>query len=434
VVERFETQLGNPELVQPGSGSVILGPLSGQPQLFGQYGGALHFGPDGMLYVAVGDRTIDANGQLLTNDFGKLLRMASDGTIPPSNPFAASAIWALGLRVPWRFSFDRASGDIFIADVGNASWEEIDRLPAGVSGANFGWPTTEGPFNAANHPNFTPPFRAIAHPSTPAGFALIGGFVYRGCAIPSRVGRYFFTEFYSARLSSIAASGSPPGITTESCAPPTGQSLDSPCAFGEDNQGELYICDLDGELYKLVPGDFVDCNGNFVDDRCDVSLGTSHDIDGDGVPDECQACPVAATYGTASASSGGCSAAISFSGSPSASLATPFAIDVTSAEANQHGMVLYGIHGPQSVPWHGGAILCIHPPLQRTPLQDAGGTSGQCDGHFTLDWNAFLSSHPTALGFPWHAGQALWAQAAMRDPSSPSSIATSNALAISVCP
>jgi glucose/arabinose dehydrogenase len=161
-------------------------------------GGAIHFGPDGKLYVAVGENANGANSQSLTTRLGKMLRINSDGTIPSDNPFVASttganqAIWAMGLRNPFTFAFQNGTGRMFIDDVGQSTWEEIDD---GIAGSNYGWPTTEG---VANNPNFRDPLFAYPHSGPlPSGIAITGGTFYNpttaAFAAPF-VGDYFFSD------------------------------------------------------------------------------------------------------------------------------------------------------------------------------------------------------------------------------------------------
>jgi glucose/arabinose dehydrogenase len=162
-------------------------------------GGAIHFGPDGMLYVAVGENANGSNSQTLSNRLGKLLRIRSDGTIPTDNPFYLTAsganrsIWALGLRNPYTFNFLPGSSRMFINDVGQATWEEIND---GIAGSNYGWPTTEGP---TTNPNFRSPLYAYGHGSTPTtGCAITGGVFYKPSVAQfpsSYVGDYFFADF-----------------------------------------------------------------------------------------------------------------------------------------------------------------------------------------------------------------------------------------------
>jgi hypothetical protein len=158
-------------------------------------GGAIHFGPDGTLFVAVGENATPSNAQTLTNRLGKILRINPDGSIPTDNPFYAVAtganrsIWALGLRNPFTFAFQPVSGTMFVNDVGQSSWEEINR---GVAGANYGWPATEGP---TGDPRFNSPIHAYTHGE---GCAISGGAFYNPATalFPAQyIGTYFFADF-----------------------------------------------------------------------------------------------------------------------------------------------------------------------------------------------------------------------------------------------
>jgi glucose/arabinose dehydrogenase len=163
--------------------------------------GTMHFGPDGYLYIAVGENAVPENAQSLANPLGKILRIAKDGTIPADNPFydrtlgVARAIWAMGLRNPFSFSFQRGTGRMFINDVGNKTWEEIDD---GIAGANYGWPVTEGP---TSDPRFQAPLYAYRHgPSSETGCAISGGVFYspEEPQFPdSFLGTYLFSDFCS---------------------------------------------------------------------------------------------------------------------------------------------------------------------------------------------------------------------------------------------
>lgn len=178
-----------------------LDPLSGATS---HNGGAIHFGPDGRLYAAVGDNSLGANSQTLGNLHGKMLRINKDGTIPTDNPFYNTAagddraIWALGLRNPFTFAFQPGTGRMFINDVGQDHWEEIND---GIAGANYGWPGTEG--NAGTPPagpgTYRAPLYVYAHGSNPfQGFAITGGAFYNPAVVnfPARyVGGYFFADF-----------------------------------------------------------------------------------------------------------------------------------------------------------------------------------------------------------------------------------------------
>jgi len=161
-------------------------------------GGAIHFGPDGKLYVAVGENANGANSQTLSNRLGKILRINSDGSIPADNPFFNTAaglnksIWSLGLRNPFTFAFQQNTSRMFINDVGQSTWEEIND---GIAGSNYGWPTTEG---VTSDPAFRSPLFAYGHGSTSTtGCAIAGGAFYNPTTVqfPSTyVGKYFFAD------------------------------------------------------------------------------------------------------------------------------------------------------------------------------------------------------------------------------------------------
>lgn len=141
-------------------------------------------------------------------------------------------------------------------------------------------------------------------------------------------------------------------------------------------------------------------------------------------------------YCTAGTTSHGCAATLSASGKPSASAATSFVVAASSVEALKTGLLFYGTSGAIAVPWTFGSTsyLCVAAPRQRTPVQDSGGSAGACDGAYTLDWNAYLAAHPTALGAPFSSGDQVWIQAWFRDPQSPGATSLSNAITATVCP
>jgi hypothetical protein len=214
-------------------------------------------------------------GQRDDTHLGKMLRIDVDGgtpyAIPPSNPFAGPGlpldeIWAKGLRNPYRWSFDRTTGDMYIGDVGQGSWEEVDFQPAfpDSGGQNYGWRLMEGlhcynpPTNCnPGDPFLTLPVHEYSLGGTPC--AVTGGYVYRGNAIPEIQGHYFFADFCSNVIWSFRIVG---GIVTEftdrtaDLAPGGGLAIGSIAGFGEDGAGELYICDrgtgANGEIYRIV--------------------------------------------------------------------------------------------------------------------------------------------------------------------------------------
>jgi len=249
----------------PGSEQVILR----QQQPFPNHnGGGIAFGPDGDLYIALGDGGSGGdpfgNGQSLGTRLAKILRVDVDHpagdkaySVPADNPFvdrpgALPEIWLYGLRNPFRFSFDRATGDLWIGDVGQDKWEEIDVVRAGTGGGeDFGWNITEGnhcykPAEDCDTAGLTPPVSEYGHDE---GCAVIGGDVYRGGAYPILDGAYLFTDSCSGTIWAIPAATA----STEQLAPPVpvGQVAGSPAGFGEDAMGELYIASLDGNVRRI---------------------------------------------------------------------------------------------------------------------------------------------------------------------------------------
>jgi glucose/arabinose dehydrogenase len=226
-------------------------------------GGHLAFGPDGYLYVGLGDGGSagdpNDNAQDLGTLLGKMLRIEprpADGRgygVPGDNPFvgrdgARREIWAFGLRNPWRYSFDRETGDLWIADVGQNAREEIDVQPQGSAGGeNYGWDAFEGSLP------FEPPFlQRTVGPVYDYGQALggtvIGGFVYRGSAIPALHGAYLFGDLFNPRIQVLVpATRGFRHIELD-------VRVDNLASFGEDQAGELYLMSLDGPVYRLAPG------------------------------------------------------------------------------------------------------------------------------------------------------------------------------------
>jgi glucose/arabinose dehydrogenase len=226
-------------------------------------GGEVIFGPDGDLYVGLGDGGSGGdplgNGQSLSTLLGKILRISprTEGVrpyvIPAGNPFARTPgdrpeIWAYGLRNPWRFSFDRQTGDLWIGDVGQSAWEEVDRQPADTpGGVNYGWNVMEGDHPYAGGPTqgLEPP--VWEYPHTQGRCVVTGGFVYRGTDIPELAGWYVFGDFCDGRLEAIRIHA---GNVEHRYLGPTVPNLSS---FGEDASGELYAMSLSGPVYRLVP-------------------------------------------------------------------------------------------------------------------------------------------------------------------------------------
>ncbi len=239
-------------------------------------GGMLAFGPDGFLYVGIGDEgganDVRRNGQDRTTLFGSILRLdvdaVDDDFAAAGNPFSLPTglpqIWAFGLRNPWRFSFDRVTNDMFIADVGQRDWEEIDVIPAGTSGQNFGWRGYEGNevFRAEELPLVTPhvpPIDVTPHSNDPHlgnARSITGGYVYRGSAIPGLQGFYLFADYDTDRVAALKyCEGTAQFRQEVEDLGPNVAGGNGPSSFGEDADGELYILHLDsGQVRKIVPG------------------------------------------------------------------------------------------------------------------------------------------------------------------------------------
>ncbi|MFT5422850.1 MAG: glucose/arabinose dehydrogenase [Phycisphaerales bacterium] len=308
------TTLGDPatsNIADPTSARQILS--FSQPQT-NHNGGWLGFGPnDGYLYIASGDgggggdddaghNSEIGNGQSLFTLLGKMLRIDIDTDgfpadtarnygIPPSNPFTAplaalDEIWAYGLRNPWRPSFDRDTGDLYIADVGQSTREEVNvQLAASPGGENYGWRCKEGEldFNTTNcFGTFTDPIHNYTHN---AGCSITGGYVYRGCAIPELNGWYLFGDYCNGTVWALTTDGvSRTGfqILSDQDRFSTFSSLAS---FGEDANGELYIVQQgSGQVHRAVPEAPIDTNDNGVPDSCEQPPCPA-DLNGDGILD-----------------------------------------------------------------------------------------------------------------------------------------------------
>ncbi len=274
-VSRFSRSSANPNAADPNSELILL--EFNQP-FTNHNGGQLHFGPDGYLYIATGDGGSggdpQANAQNNSVLLGKLLRIDVDGTtgagpdcgassgnnyrIPADNPLADGSggscdeIWATGLRNPWRFSFDRLTDDLWIADVGQNRFEEIDFARADSNGGeNYGWRCYEGTtaYNSSNCQAASSYVAPIHTYNRNAGdCSITGGYVYRGNSYPNLNGHYFFSDFCNKSIRSI--SGAPESTTIHNWSAPGGGS--NPITFGEDVNGELYISYNTGEIYRIT--------------------------------------------------------------------------------------------------------------------------------------------------------------------------------------
>ncbi len=333
VIARYRA-LGDPATAttaDPDSRQVVL--TFSQP-FTNHNGGWIGFGQDGYLYISSGDggaaNDPQGNGQNRLTLLGKLLRIDVDGpdnipgnedddqfpadpnkhyTIPTGNPYngmpavGLPEIWAYGLRNPWQCDVDPATGDIFIADVGQDRWEEINFQPytgnllpgqeGYQGGKNYGWRCYEGdatfitsgcqpmdtmtfPFLVYGHTQSVPPTNAV-------GCSITGGIVYRGCGIPELQGTYFFADYCSNRAFSLRYDGTTITDFRERTAELRSitPAYSGPVSFGRDARGEMYICSqLNGSVYKVIAADpYYDLNGDFIPDAC-VSCSADWDANG----------------------------------------------------------------------------------------------------------------------------------------------------------
>ncbi len=316
VVVEFRAGI-DPDVADAASGRLVLRIPS---SISNHNAGWMGFGPDGLLYIASGERGSSPNAQVLTSNLrGKILRLDVNGPdgdpgtsdddgfpgdadknyqIPASNPFAGCGadgeILLYGLRNPWRCSFDRLTNEFWIGDVGDGTPGEIDvvRFPQDA-GKNLRWPCREG---LATHAGTcsVPPVPCVDHgaldpvvSTTPWGCSLTGGYVYRGCDIPELRGTYIYSDYCEAWVRGLRLEG---GVVSKDMdfgvAPLAGLS-----SLGEDSQGELYFMSIPGpagEVYKLVPTHVHDCNANGISDACEGLTVCESDLDdgsGTGHPD-----------------------------------------------------------------------------------------------------------------------------------------------------
>jgi glucose/arabinose dehydrogenase len=275
VIERYSVDPNNPDLALPGSALKII--EIDQP-FSNHNGGWIAFGPDGYLYVAMGDggsggdpgNRAQSGGELL----GKMLRLDVDNPsgglnygIPPSNPFVndpnvLDEIWALGLRNPWRNDFDNLTGDLWIADVGQGTWEEINFEAAGSGGNNYGWRIMEGahcynPSSGCNQTGLVLPIQEYSHGGSPFRCSISGGAIYRGSLMADMAARYFYSDYCSGQTWSFRNQGGAVADFAEhtnELLTPQGSTLASLVAFGEDADGEVYIISQSPDvIYRIIP-------------------------------------------------------------------------------------------------------------------------------------------------------------------------------------
>ncbi len=309
ILARFQVS-ADPDVADPKSLAIVL--RVPQPNIQ-HNSGWIGFSPiDGYLYVTKGDGAgggldPDDDAQNLESWLGKIYRIDVSGddfpadpernyAIPPDNPFVdhpgLDEIWAWGLRNPWRCSFDKANGNFYVADVGSVLREEVSfQRWDSTGGENYGWDCREGTMCTSEKTCICED-EMLVDPLFEyerlegQGAAIIGGYVYRGCAIPELTGMYIFSDY--AGRSWALDHNEDELIEAVELTDQFGPLV--PISLGEDSLGELYLCTLANQVLRIVsatPPD-PDCNRNGVSDDCDISSGDSDDINGDGVPDECQ--------------------------------------------------------------------------------------------------------------------------------------------------
>ncbi len=264
VVDQYKTSAANGNVGDPRTLRRII--TIDHPGEINHNGGMIVFDPTGYLYIGTGDGggggDPNGHGQSKNTLAGKLLRINVNGSvgtrqyrIPASNPYVGKAgldeIWSFGLRNPWRFSFDRLTGDLWIGDVGQAKYEEVDRSTSSTNkgrGVNFGWNVMEGRhcYSPATGCSAVGKLYPVAEYTHSEGCSITGGYVYRGTAVPSLRGRYVFGDYCSGTIWSVPNNGGSP--ITKSLLMDTAYSISS---FGEDEKGELYLVDRGGTIYKF---------------------------------------------------------------------------------------------------------------------------------------------------------------------------------------
>ncbi len=274
IISQFTVSPPTADVADPATEQVIWGPLIGTSS--GHKGGHIEFAPDGKLYFSIGNGYAGGSGpenraQDPLSPWGKVLRFDVDipyPHIPPDNPFVGDPngldeVWALGFRNPWRFGIDPQNGDLYVADVGQSTVEEVNFIPSGVGGLNYGWKCKEGggctPNGGCdcNDPNLIDPIVEYDHQND-GGVAIAGGVVYRGSEIPELFGHYLYADFGNDRVWAVKYENGQVvneiELTDALQSTSGGNSLDSLVSFGTDAAGEIYIVEhFAGEIWRILP-------------------------------------------------------------------------------------------------------------------------------------------------------------------------------------
>ena len=292
-IAEYQVSAGDPNIADPGTARIVM--FYDQP-FSNHNGGWLGFGPDGYLYIAAGDGGSGGDpgdrASRLNQMLGKIHRINIDGgddfpadpnqnyEIPADNPFvgtssAIESIWHYGVRNPWRTSFDRDTGDLWIADVGQNAWEEVNHNIGNVGGVNYGWRCREGlvPFASCSATGWTDPQHVYNHSA--GNCSVTGGYVYRGCELGEEYqGLYFFGDYCGGSIWTLDPANNYARNTEFNF----GFGLAS---FGEDEAGELYTTDVfSGQVFKIINTNPVDDNNNGIPDSCENPCPA--DLNGDG--------------------------------------------------------------------------------------------------------------------------------------------------------
>jgi len=440
VVERY--QLSNPNKINVNTATQII--TYNQP-FSNHNGGNLRFGADGYLYIGSGDGGSggdpQCNAQNMGKMLGKMLRIDVDNglpyTVPATNPFVGTPgvnpeIWAIGLRNPWRYSFDALTGDLYIADVGQSTVEEVDVVPPSNGGLNFGWKIMEGGncFSTSsclpgiplcNGPSLTLPLTSYGHTGPFGGpCSITGGEVYRGCKIPDFFGTYFFADYCSNQIFSFeAVGGTATNLTerTNELKPAGGLSINSITSFGVDGDGEVLIVDQTGEIFRIIAQTqpaIADCDMNGKDDVCEITMNPSLDGNGNGTLDVCEVACGYTTYGVGASPAN----TIALAGSGTGQIGMNAVFDATGVPAAT--ALFFASLGQDNFPAVGGVGLVSLPLTILSAVVPS--TSG------ASSWSVPVPAMAALVGLGVNV------QAIAVDGSQPGGWALSNGVQLIVCP